>query len=315
MFESFKKGECVLITSHENPDPDAVGSLLCINLILKKIGVNTFLYLRDIPPGSLNFLPHFFEIKNEIPENSEFDTLIALDYSDYVRLKIPENISFKKMITIDHHLGNQKGEIKIVDIKASSTCEIIYWLMKKEDIEINKEMALCLLSGIVADTGGFSHVSTSSATLKAASDLLSKGVSLSKISEHILSTGPVFSKQSAEILGKVLLRLKVVPGCDLAYSWVSFEDFKNSSLQELKLNGISSIISKESKCLYALLLVEYEKGKVKGSLRSEPFKLVEKRKVDCIARELGGGGHPYAAGFKQDGTIDEVLEKVISMIR
>jgi len=315
MFELFKKGDNILIASHENPDPDAVGSLLCMNLIFKKIGVNTFLYLSDAPSGSLSFLPHFFEIKNEIPENLNFDFLIALDYSDYTRLRLPENLSFKKIITIDHHRGNQEGDVKIIDFEASSTCEIIYWLMKKEGLEVDKEIALCLLSGIMADTGGFSHISTSSNTLKATSDLLSKGVSLSKISEHVFLTGPVFSMQSAEILGKVLLRLKVIPGCDLAYSWVSFEDLENYSFQDLKLNGISSIISKESKCLYALLLVEYEKGKVKGSLRSEPFKLAEKKKVDCIARELGGGGHPYAAGFKQDGTIDEVLEKVINMIR
>ncbi len=315
MFESLKNAEHVLIASHENPDPDAVGSLLCANLILKKMAVNAFLYLPDMPSGSLNFLPNFFEIKNEIPKDSSFDILLALDYSDYARLRIPENLSFQKKITIDHHRGNQKSEIKIIDLEASSTCEIIYWLMKKEGIEIDKEMALCLLSGIVADTGGFSHISTSSNTLKATSDLLSKGISLSRISKHIFLTGPVFSMQSAGVLGKILSRIKVIPGCDLAYSWVSFEDIQKNNLQDLKLNGISSIISKESKCLYALLLVEYEKGKIKGSLRSEPFKSTQKKKVDCIARELGGGGHPYAAGFKQEGTINEVLEKVINVIR
>jgi len=328
----------VLVASHENPDADAVGSVLSLNLVFKKMGIEPFLYLSDPSPKIFSFLPGFFEIKNEIPANLKFDLLFGLDYGDFRRLKLPDCILTKRLlaenvITIDHHLGDQKGKIKIVDPKISSTSEIIYWWLKESPpirtsqseilankiqyVEIDEKIATCLLTGIVADTGGFSHFSTSSKTLRTASDLLSKGVSLTKIVNRTLSPGPVFALKSAKIFGKVLSRIKIIPEYSLVYSWLSYQDLKNQPHSVSELNGIlgggglAGIISKESSCNLALFLTEYEKRKVRCSLRSEPFK---RKRVDQIAKRLGGGGHPYAAGFSQDGSIKEVLKKVLELL-
>ena len=342
--EMLKGARSILIASHENPDADAVGSTLCLNLVLKKLNFEPFLYLPHFPSKTLSFLPGFFEIKNKISENLKFDLLFGLDYGDFRRLKLPDHIfasglSPKNIITIDHHQGDQKGEIKVVDPQASSTCEIIYWWLKENpptkilndkignsSIQIptfsqkgrdwiDKEIAVCLLTGIVADTGGFSHVSTGFKTLRAASDLLSKGVSLVKIVNQTLS---IESNFSLIICGKVLSRIKTIPEHSLVYSWLSYQDLKNQPFStgdptEILDNGwATSIISKAATCNYALFLVEHEKGEIKGSLRSEPFK---GKKVDQIAKKLGGGGHPYAAGFTKEGTIEEVLKKVIELIK
>jgi len=336
--ELLKRARTILVASHENPDADAVGSVLSLNLVFKKMGLEPFLYLSDPSPKIFSFLPGFFEIKNEIPANLKFDLLFGLDYGDFRRLKLPDCILTKQLlaenvITVDHHLGDQKGKVKIVNPKISSTSEIIYWWLKESPPQIinidssaqilqsetlvDKEIATCLLTGIVADTGGFSHFSTSSKTLRAASDLLTKGVSLTKIVNRTLSPDPVFALKSAKIFGKVLSRIKIIPEYSLVYSWLSYQDLKNQPNSVSELNGIldgrglAGIISKESSCNLALFLTEYEKRKVRCSLRSEPFK---RKRVDQIAKRLGGGGHPYAAGFSQEGTIEEVLKKVIKLI-
>jgi len=306
----------ILITSHENPDGDAIGSVLAFNLIYKKLNpqANTFLYIPGQTPSSLSFLPDFSLIKNNISEGLDPDILICLDYGDFKRLKLPESllnkISSEKIISIDHHQGEQKGELKIIDTKVSSTCEIIYWWLKKtEFLEIDRDIANCLLTGIVSDTGGFSHISTSFNTFQAVSDLLSKGVQWLDIVKKSLSP---FSYDFLEIFGKVLSRTQAFPRYGLVYSWLSFDDLKEKTISLADLNGVASIISKETSCNYALFLVEYKKGEIKGSLRSEPFK---GKRVDEIAKKLGGGGHPYAAGFIQKGEVEEVLKKVIEVLK
>lgn len=304
----------ILISAHENPDADAFGSVLSLNLLLKKSGFNPYLYIPVFSGGSLGFLPDFFKIKGVFPKNVDFDLLFGLDYGNFSRLGIPEgNFSEEKIVTIDHHKGLHKGEIKVIDPESSSTCEIIYnWLRNfpLKGVEIDKDIAECLLTGIVADTGGFSHISTSSETLKAASFLLSKGASLPKITNSVLSSKSIFQKESSQIFGKILSRIKIVSDQKIAYSWVSFNDL-NGNFSSFDLEGVPSVLCKESNCNFALFLFEYEKGKIKGSLRSEPFK---GKKIDHIARNLGGGGHPYAAGFKQEGTVESVLKNVLALV-
>ena len=154
----------VLVASHENPDPDAVSSVLTIHNVLKNEGLESLPYLPTIAPKNLNYLPGFFEIQYQI-DNFEPDVLFALDYGDFKRLRLPSRISNKSqldIVTIDHHVeSDQKGKIKILEPEFSSTSEIVYHWLKYKNIEINKDVALCLLSGIISDSGGFRHVSTS----------------------------------------------------------------------------------------------------------------------------------------------------------
>ena len=108
--------------------------------------------------------------------------------------------------------------------------------------------------------------------------------------------------------GKVLSRAKLDEKTNLVYSWLAFDDLDRCKVSLADFDGITNLISSSSPVNLGLFLVEYEKGKIKGSLRSEPYK---GRDVVKIAKALGGGGHAYAAGFQQEGTIDETLKKVI----
>ena len=311
--EILKGAKKVLIASHQNPDPDAVSSVLALHYVFKNMGLLSFPYLPNQPARSLSFLPGFLDIETEI-KSFEPDVIFCLDYGDFKRLKLPEYLSIKdscRIVTIDHHLeSDQRGEIRILETKASSTSEIIYSWLKYVNIEINQDLATLLLTGIFSDSGGFCHVSTTSQTLNIVSELLLKGASLNKIASQTLDFSKPLNRSRA--WGYVLARIKLDQETGLAYSWVTPADLNRFEANLVDFDGITNIISAVSRINVGLFLIEYENGKVKGSLRSEP---AGGKNAAQIVKALGGGGHPYAAGFNQEGTIEEVLKKVLNLIK
>jgi len=302
----------ILIASHEHPDPDAVSSVLALHYVFKNKALSSFPYLPTSPTKNLSFLPGFFDIKTGV-EAFIPDTIFCLDYGDFHRLRLPEHILGDncRIVTIDHHPeSDQRGEIKVLEPAASSTSEIIYYWLKYAHIEIDKDMATLLLTGIFSDSGGFCHVSTTPKTLNIVSELLLKGVSLNKIASHTLD----FQKplDISRAWGHVLSHIKLDRETGLAYSWVTPEDLNKFGATLVDFDGITNIISAVSNINLGLFLVEYEKGKIKGSLRSEPS---GGKNVAQMVKTLGGGGHPYAAGFNQEGTVEEVLKKVLKLVK
>lgn len=310
--EILKGSQRILIASHQNPDPDAVASVLVFHYVFKNRNLESLPYLPDLPPENLNFLPGFLDLKTEI-DSFEPDILFCVDYGDFRRLKLPQHVLDReklRIITIDHHLeSDQRGEIKILEPKFSSTTEILYHWLKHENIEIDKEIASCLLAGIFSDSGGFRHVSTSASTLNIVAELLLKGVSLTKIAYQLID----FAKplHLPRVWGQVLSRTQLDPKTGLAYSCLALDDFQKLGTKITDFDGITNLISSSSSINLGLFLIEYEKGKVKGSLRSE-FK--SGRNVAEMVKPLGGGGHAYAAGFQQEGSVESVLKKVLNLI-
>ena len=312
-FDDLLKGAGkVLIASHQNPDPDAVASVLALHADFKKRNLESMPYLPDLAPSNLNFLPGFSEIKNEI-NSFEPDLLVCVDYGDFKRLRLPQRLASQDeqhIVTIDHHLeGDQRGGVKILEPEFSSTTEIIYHWLNYKKTEIDGDMAHCLLAGILSDSGGFCHVSTSASTLNIVAELLSKGISLAEVRGKLSS----FNKPLAlsRVWGQILSRIKIDQRTNLAYSWLNIDDFQKCQVRLTDFDGITNLISTGSSLSLGLFLIEYEKGKIKGSLRSEPK---GGKNVAEIVKPLGGGGHAYAAGFQQEGTIEIVLKKVLNLI-
>jgi phosphoesterase RecJ-like protein len=312
--ELLHNAQRILLASHENPDPDAVASVLALHCFFKKKNLQSFPYLPDAPPKYLSFLPGFFEIKTVPPPAP--DLLFCLDYGDFKRLRIPEHILKKSplnIVTVDHHLqGDQKGTVKILEPEFSSTTEIIYQWLLYENFKIDREIAGCILTGIFSDSGGFKHVSTSAATFRAVSELLSKGVSLDKIVRSTLGSHPARTHFGASrAWGRVLDRIKLDKKTGLAYSWISASELKKFEIKIGDFDGLTNLIAAGSPISLGLFLLEHWPGEIKGSLRSEPSGGVD---VARIAKAMGGGGHSYAAGFQQKGNIEETLKKVLNLI-
>ncbi len=309
--ELLKNARKILIASHQHPDPDAVASVLTFHYVFKNMNLESLPYLPDYPSNNLSFLTGFHEIRTEI-DSFEPDLLFCLDYGDFRRLRLPSHLTVddSRIITIDHHLeGDQRGIVKILEPELSSTTEILYHWLRYQGIEIDQNIANCLLAGIFSDSGGFCHAATSANTLNIVSELIAKGVSLAEIARQTLDFNQPLILSKA--WGQVLSRIQLDARTGLAYSWLTIEDFERLGCSLTNFDGIANLISTSSNMSLGLFLVEYERGKVKGSLRSEPK---GKRNVAEIVKPLGGGGHSYAAGFQQQGSVEEVLKKVLNLI-
>lgn len=299
----------ILIASHEDPDPDAVSSVLTLHNVFKRQNKKSIPYLPDAPSSGLSYLPGFFDIQNNI-DSLRPDLAICLDYGDFKRLHLPVSVAACKIATIDHHTeSDQRGDVKIIEPHVSSTTEIIYNWLECNKTTIDSEIATCLLTGIISDSGMFRHVSTSAKTLNIVAELLLKGVSLNKIFSQILSLDK--SLKISRAWGDILSSVELDPLTKMAYVCLNANDFTRLGVRFVDFEGITNMISFASPRNFGLFLIEYEKGKVKGSLRSEPNGGMD---VVRIAKALGGGGHVYAAGFKSEGTIEDVLKKVIELV-
>lgn len=306
--ELLRRAKNILITAHSHPDGDAIGSMLALKLALDNRGFNSSLFCFHLPPREFLFLSGCDEIKNQL-EDEEYDLVFALDYGDLNRLGIDDLIKEKKptIISIDHHpLSTQIGEINIIEPTVSSTAEIIYYFLQEFDYPIDKDIASCLLTGVFDDTGGFCHANTSRETLLVAGELLLKGARLNKIVKYTAPSGK--SVSNTKLWGRALSRIKRDPHLGLVYSIITQEDFEGCQGKSSDLDGITSLLNTISDSKYSLLLVEYERGKTKGSLRSEEYKGVD---VSKIAKALGGGGHKLASGFRIDAGPQDTLKLVI----
>lgn len=305
--ELIAQSKNILIASHRAADEDAVGSALALKFALKKQGIESLVFIADYSPKKYKFLPGYNLIESKL-DNYDFDLVFALDYGDVRRLAI--NSVFEqnnpKIITIDHHLdegANHVGEVKILE-PVSSTSEIIYYYLKESDWPIDRDIATCILTGIIGDTGGFLHANTSYRTLLTVGELLSKGIQINKIIKQILSSSALVD--NSESLGRLLSRAEKYHELDLVYLIISNGDFE--SWHRSDSDNLVSTLNTVEDCRWALLLVEYEKGKTKASLRSEEYKGVD---VSKIASLFGGGGHRLSSGFRVDMEPEKTFRQLI----
>ncbi|MCK4524878.1 MAG: bifunctional oligoribonuclease/PAP phosphatase NrnA [Candidatus Andersenbacteria bacterium] len=312
-----KSSESILILTHKNPDGDAVGSVLGLAQALESIGKNVKCFSKDAVPDVFGFLPNVSKIKDQtVPE--KYDLVILLDCALFDRTGINNineiTFSFNNLLIIDHH---PKGEtecdhyekcIFVIDAEMSSTAVLIYKLLKKADIEITKNIANCLLTGIFTDTGGFQHSNTDSQSLEAAAEFMKKGSRVDKITKNIFSSKSV---AAIKLWGVALSRIKTDPETGMAVSYVSKRDLEDFGVKEDDLSGLVNVINTVSDAKFSLLLTEFEDCKIKGSLRSEEYNGID---VSRIARSLGGGGHKLASGFEMNGNLKNNVAKISEMI-
>ncbi|MCK5412807.1 MAG: bifunctional oligoribonuclease/PAP phosphatase NrnA [Candidatus Pacebacteria bacterium] len=314
-----QSSENILILSHKNPDGDAIGSMLGSAEGLKSIGKKVKCFSKDIVPSVFDFLPEVSQIKNKI--NPEHQNLIVLlDCALFSRTGIDgiEDIvsSFDNLLIIDHHPKNKtecdnvKNCVEIIDHKTSSTAVLVFNLLKEMKINISKDIANCLLTGIFTDTGGFQHNNTDSESLQAAAEFMKKGSRVDKIAKNIFSTK---SLAAIKLWGIALERIQTDPENGMAVSYINKSDMDNLGVKEEELMGLVNVINTISDAKFSLLLTESMNNKIKGSLRSEEYKGID---VSRIARSLGGGGHKLASGFEINNTdssksVEEIRKAIL----
>ena len=296
----------ILIITHENPDGDAIGSSLGFMNGLIKPGKSV-----DVAVPAVNemysFLPGFELLKKEINEE-EYDLCIALDSSDLDRLGTlrPAFEKIEKTIVIDHHITNQNfGDVNYVNAVASSTCQNIIVILAALDVAINKDIATCIYTGILTDTGGFRY-NVQSETFEFAGMLLEAGIDIAKIYRILFDTT---TEARTRLLGRALNTLEILADGKIAFTYVTAKDFEELGNQDGDQEGIVNY-GRDIEGVEVSIFVREKDGMRKVSLRSNEY-----INVSLIASKYSGGGHVKAAGFETSKSIEEIKEELVVEIK
>jgi bifunctional oligoribonuclease and PAP phosphatase NrnA len=303
--KAIDKSEKILLASHDEPDGDALGSMLALKFSFEKLGKKADIFCPSEIPENFRFLPGIQEVKKNI--ELKYDLLFGVDYGDLKRLEAA--VKDIPLITFDHHpLINQAGEIKVVDTNFSSTCEIVYQFLAENELKIDKEIATCLLTGIFTDTWGFRHPNTTAKTLKVVGELLLRGAPLRKIAGLV-------NQQKIDVKSKIwsraLTNIQQDREFGFVYCFINFQDMKELGATTGDLSGLASLLCMVPGTKFSLVLSEMALGKLDGSFRALPNHGID---VSRLAKALGGGGHKLSAGFKTEGTSEAVIERIKNLI-
>lgn len=293
----------ILITTHKNPDGDAIGSSLGWYHFLRKMGKEVEIFYRDRVPYFFDFLPGADQIGSGPEVKGSYDWVIITDVSDPKRTGF-EEIPAEKSLVIDHHITAEPfTDYAIVEPHISSTCELSYGIMKLiEEPLIDTLVAYPIYTGIFTDTGGFSYSNTTKETLKVASELLDRGVEPYRVYTNIFERNRI---NKFKLLELVLKTLEFALGGKVAHITLFKRFLEETGAYPEESEGFINYPRSIEGVEVAVFFKEIEEGRWKVSLRS-------KGKVDVakVAKRLGGGGHRFAAGFEAEGELPQIKEKL-----
>lgn len=301
-FEQAKKliesSNKILFTTHERTDGDDLGSVLALAIYLRGVGKKVTIAVTAGVPERLEYMPMSDEVLSDIT-NTDFDLLIISGCSDITRInnQAIQNLKIPK-INFDHHPDNKNfAEINVVDSEKSAVAELVFDFFQYCNWEINSNSALCLLTGIITDTGMLMHSNTKPSTLEVAGELMKRGAQISKVAKHTFSAHDPIHMRA---WGKALANSYFNPETKIIYSVITHSELELLGNPELaSFEGLVETLNKVPEAKFAMFLKE-DGPKIKGSLRSDPFKGVD---VQKIAHKLGGGGHKWASGFSMVGKL------------
>lgn len=302
--EKINSSKSFLITSHVNLEGDALGSELAMYAFLKKLKKNVVIFNSDTTPKIYSFLPYCSTVKDMITEE-KFDVAFALDCSDSFRAgKVSDYLGRSDcIINIDHHISNTFfGDINWVEPKASSTCQMIYSLCSKLGI-MNREIALCLYTGIFTDTGNFTYANTTKDTHKVISELMKYNINPHIIYSNIHS---LCNPNDLQFISKVISALRFDSRKKICWAKIKRWEEKDYDLTEV----IFSVMRLLKDVEVFILFKKVAKNKVRVNLRSRYSVDVNK-----IALFFGGGGHKRASGTTLECSLETAERKIISFVR
>jgi bifunctional oligoribonuclease and PAP phosphatase NrnA len=308
--EALQRHDRFLVVTHENPDGDALGSMLALTLGLRTLGKDVVMYLAgDAPlPAEYLFL-ELDDLRRELPDDLEERVLVAVDCASERRIgPDPEPLNrAREVIDIDHHHDNTRfGAVNLIVADASSTAEIVRDMLRALDVPLTPAMAEPLYVGLVTDTGRFQYANTTPKALRLAAELVESGADVHGVFRQVYETVQ-FAK--LKLLARALDHAQLYEGGRLVISYLVRDDYGAVGAEEPYSEGIIDYLrSVEGSEMVALIREPpREDGPPRRvSLRSSHDEI----DVSAIARQWGGGGHRQAAGFSADAPIEEIAEAI-----
>lgn len=299
------------VSGHIRPDGDCIGSVLGVYNYVRKYHPEIMIipYLEPIP-GDFEFLPGAAKIKraNRFDKTS-YDLFVACDCGDLSRLG-DSGVYFsnaKKTLCIDHHETNGSfADVNYVFPEASSACELVGQVIEHD--RIDKDIAECLYTGIVTDTGCFQYSCTHSSTMDFAGFLMDRGIDYSFIVDHVFFER---SLKQLQMLGVAITNARVFLDGKVIGSFVTSEQMKQYDAAPKNMEGAVSTLRSVNGVEVALFMYPTEDGEYKVSARAS----TDTVDLSKLALEFGGGGHRRAAGFSLDGNDpSEMLDMLVKKI-
>jgi phosphoesterase RecJ-like protein len=316
-YNKIKEADNILLLTHQRPDGDALSSMCAFTLLLDRLHKNYAAFCYDRPAAAFHFLPNIEKITTVPPEFgeksgekepgeyfSDFDLIVILDCGSVHRTGLGEEIIRHKdqdqfLLEFDHHPKvEDEGDLEIRKPEAASTTEVLYYFFQKNNITIDKDIANCLLTGILTDTANFLHPTTTKSSINIASRMLLLGASFPKITKK---TWQNKSLSSMKLQGIALDNLKVNKKYNMAFTVLTYEDIERYKDGKESFDSIAGFLSNINGVKAVLFLREEERGKIKGSLRAIDPNI----DISRLAALLGGGGHAKASGFMIEGNIEK----------
>jgi phosphoesterase RecJ-like protein len=310
--DALRAADRCLVVTHENPDGDALGSMLALALGLRSLGVDAEMYLSGeaATPGEYGFLD-LSDLRRRLPDDLEGRLLVAVDCANERRLG-PRDEAFRRaasVVDIDHHHDNSRfGAVNLIVADASSTAEIVRDVLAELGVELTPEIAEALYVGVVTDTGRFQYTNTTPKALRLAAELVEAGADVHGIFRRVYETVQ-FAK--LKLLARALDSARLVAGGRLVIAQLREEDFEAAGAEEAYSEGIIDYLRAVEGSEMVALIRETPAPRGDGparrvSLRSSHDEI----DVSAIARAAGGGGHRQAAGFSSE----EPLEAIAAFI-
>ncbi len=292
----FEQYQTFAISTHVNPDGDAIGSELALYLFLEKLGKTVKIYNTDLVPKKYQFLPYWENIE-DAKASTDFcpEVLVILDASS--RERIGPSLSKRlipthAVVNIDHHITAEDfGDHNLIVPTASSTAEIIYKFIKSTQVPIDEASALCLYTGLMFDTGCFRYSNATPETHRIAADLIEIGeFAPDEIYRQVYEHVPL---EKIHLLGQTLQTLELTPDNKIAWVLVTQSMLNQTQTTLDDVEGFVNQIQAIENVEVAICVCELPDGKTKVSLRSEG-----RVDVAALAAEFGGGGHERASGCR-----------------
>lgn len=309
ILEEIKKAKTIVVLTHESPDGDAISSSLSVMHAISQLGKKVDVVIPE-HPKDCDFLPGADKILSK-GNDEPYDLAISVDCTDLKRMaggKEYFDIA-KKTIQIDHHSVNAMfADYNYVDPVAPACCQVLFGMYQYYGIEITKEIATCILTGIITDTGGFQWGGVTPETFEFSAELIRKGAKIKEICRIALRKR---SKAHCELEKLIYDRIEYLEDGKIVIAYLNVEDYEKIGAELGDDEGLVELLRDIEGVEVAILLKQKEEANgYKASLRSH-----ETINVSDICMLLGGGGHRGAAGCFISGSLEQAKSKVINVVK
>ncbi len=289
----------IVLACHQGPDGDALGSMLALQLALKKTGRDAVASWGSEPftgPRHYAFLPGLDGLSppEKVPAGPEL--MVTFDCGSFERLGTlePNARAAQTLVVVDHHVSNDSfGTVNLIDPEVAASAVVVYHLIKRMGIELDRDIASCLYTGILTDTGSFKYRNTTPEIHAIAGDLISYGIAHDEIARLVYDTHPV---GYLKVLGVALDRAELVPEASMIWTWITDRDLQEHGVGMEDTEALIDAIRTADVAEVACVLKELDPGTYKVSMRSKGSV-----NVGAVCESFGGGGHAFAAGFTANG--------------